>query len=249
MAVSDKLDALLNNDRLASEDWNSLAKILKIKKISIHKECKRFNKEIRHAYGHTAVNIFRKWYEPDYIDILRGTAKKLKVPVKKHNTEEEIEDKIITEVLEITKNRIIKEKGQAAWDEIERQVEEEILKMIKEGKLSQSAVQELKKHKGVALMGLLLAGKLSGFAIYILANQIFFAVARQLGLKIGVAVAGPIIGQTLAFLLGPAGWIIAGLWLAYDIGNTNWRKVIPAVIFVAMMRKKIDAESTNMIKT
>ena len=88
-------------------------------------------------------------------------------------------------------------------------------------------------------MALIVAGRLSGIAVYLWANRIFFAISRTLGLGIGVAVAGPVIGRVLSFLLGPAGWILTGVWLVYEIGNTNWRKTISAVVAVALLRRRL----------
>jgi ribosome biogenesis protein Nip4 len=61
------------------------------------------NAEIRTNYGHTVANFFRGAFEPDYITIVRGAAKKLGVSFKDFHTVEEVEQKIIVEVMERTK--------------------------------------------------------------------------------------------------------------------------------------------------
>ena len=96
-------------------------------------------------------------------------------------------------------------------------------------------------------MSLLLAGRLGGFGIYIVANQLFFALARSLGLRIGVAVAGPIIGRTLAFLLGPSGWALATVWLFLELVDTNWKKTIAAVTMIAAFRRRFAWETAQEI--
>lgn len=239
MAKHDELDRLLTNENLTADDWKSLQEILGID-LPWGKTEKRekFNQEIRHNYGHTVVNIFREWYEPDYEKLVRGTAEKLSINIKDHHSIIEIEDKIILEVIDRAKERIIKEKGLPEWQKIEKSVAEEIEKMIERGELPPGAIEELKKARGAALMGALYAGHLAGFALYQVAAQVFFQIAKSLGLRIGVAFAGPLIGGVLSFLLGPAGWLLAGLTLLYDLGNTNWKKTIPAVVSVAIFRRK-----------
>jgi len=245
MSKKDGLDVVLSNQNLTASDWEGLVEILDVDynyqqiKYDDNKLCEFFNQEIRHLYGHTIANIFRDCYEPDYIEVLKGCAEKLKITIKEHNSEEEIENKIIIEVIEIAKEKIIKEKGIEAWKQIEKEVEAEINKLIDEGKIPAEVAENLKQLRGPAMIAAIVGGRLAGFALYIVANQIFFALARFLGLRIGVAVAGPIIGKTLAFLLGPAGWLLAGLLVVFDLGNTNWKKVIPAVVLIATYRKKI----------
>jgi uncharacterized protein YaaW (UPF0174 family) len=87
-------------------------------------------------------------------------------------------------------------------------------------------------------MAALASGRLAGFALYKVSMQAFFQIARFMGWRIGVAAAGPMIGGALSFLLGPAGWLLAGLTLVYDLGNTNWQKTIPAVVMTSILRRK-----------
>lgn len=238
MAMNDELDRLLICEEVSDEDLAALYEILKIEAPTKLERRKVLNKEIRHNYGHTAANLLRGEYDPDYAVILNATAEKMKVTIKDHHTVAEVEDKLIVEAIDLMKANIIKEKGQKAWNDIEAEVVEQVDVMVREGNLEPSVAAQLKSLKGPALMAALYGGKLAGFALYAVANQAFFAVARFLGLRVSVAAAGPIIGKTLAFLLGPVGWAIAGAMLVYDLGNTSWKKTIPAVLAVAIYRRK-----------
>lgn len=267
MAIGDELDKLLADDRLLQEDWDGIEKILGvaipayspspdfvcapngnvkearhdvIQQVGVIDRRTFVSKEIRHNYGHTVANMFREWYEPDYAEIVRATANELKIKVKDHHTVSEIEDRILSEVIDLAKENIIKEYGQAEWDKIVKQVEQDIDDMISKGGLSAAVVESLKKARGAGVIAMLVAGNLAGFALYAVLNQTFFAIARFIGLRIGVATAGPIIGGTVAFLLGPAGWLFAGLLLVFDLGNTSWKKTIPAVVVVASYRRKLE---------
>lgn len=239
MAIDDELDKLLDDDRFLNEEWGGIEKVLgEFLPADIGERRKFVNQEIRHNYGHTVANVFRGLYEPDYEEIVRATAEKLKLNIKTHHTVSDIEDRILSEVVDLAKANIIKESGQEAWDNIVKQVEQDIDDMIAKGDLSSAVIDTLKKGRGAGIVAMLIAGNLAGFALYAVLNQTFFAIARFVGLRVGVAVAGPIIGGTVAFLLGPAGWLFAGLLLVFDLGNTSWKKTIPAVVVVASYRRK-----------
>lgn len=241
MSKHDELDLLLASGRLTKEDWDSLKQILDIS-TEVHPQDRRekFNKEIRHSYGHTIPNLFREWHDPDYKPIVVETAGKLGLKVHPHHTISEIEDKILIEVLDRAKAQIIKEKGPAAWSALEAEIDRDIAELVKQGNLPPGVMEKVASLRGAALMAALLSGRLAGFALYQVASQAFFQIAKLMGLRIGVAVAGPVIGGTVAFLLGPAGWLLAGLTLAYDLGNTNWKTTISAVVMVAILRRKYE---------
>ena len=241
MAKFDQLDEVLNNSTLTMEDFLALAEVLDEKNhMPMDNEERRefLNQKIRHAYGNVFPNMFRNWWEPDYVDIVRAVAKKMGVHYDKLKVEE-IEEKILCDIIDLAKKEIIKEKGIQEWEKIMEQTEVGIQQAINEGKIKADEAAKLKSLSGAALFAALIGGKLAGFALFMVANQIFFAIARTLGLGIGVAVAGPIIGKTLAFLLGPAGWVLAGIAVIFSLGDTNWKKVIPAVVLVAVYRRKI----------
>lgn len=245
---NDALDTVLKGIS-SRDDWRSLCEICDCKSrinpnIMTRLEfIKAFNKEIRSNYGNSFANIFRDEYSPDYDDILKATAKKLSIkyiPDKLGMRDiEMLENGIIAKVLESIKAQIIKKEGYAAWEAIENNAMNEMSKLYAEGKISDEDYSLLKKYGlSAGMMASIVAGKMAGFALYMLVNQIFFAISRYLGLSIGVAIAGPIIGKTLAMLLGPVGWAIAALSVAYELGNTNWQKTIGSVVFIAIMRKK-----------
>lgn len=240
MAIGDELDKLLADDRLNREDWEGIEKVLGVALPTVSNERRTLvSKEIRHNYGHAVANLFREWYEPDYAEIVRATADKLDIKIRDHHTVVEIEDRILAEVIDVAKANIVKEYGQAAWDEIESQIDSDIDELIAKGDLPPGVVDQLKKARGAGVIAMLITGKLAGFALYAVLNQAFFAIARFVGIRVGVAVAGPIIGGTVAILLGPAGWLLAAMLLIFDLGNTNWKKTIPSIVVVACYRRKL----------
>ncbi len=246
MSVCDELDLLLQDRRLTDDDWTALATSLEVTSEDLagtwnHKRA-LVNRELRHSYGNTLANLARTEYEPDYAEIVRASAKKLRLQPKDHHGVAELGQKIVVELIDRAKEAIIKEKGRAAWDKIEAAAQADVEKAIEDGTIPADVAKRLKGIHGGAFLTALLAGRLAGFGLYIVANQVFFAMARFLGLRIGVAAAGPIIGKTLAFFLGPPGWVFGALWIAYDLGDTNWKKVMPAVATVAMLRARLRFE-------
>ena len=237
-----ELDLLLQDHRLTPDEWKTLHEVLKMTYPSFNTPSERrtaINKNLRHAWGHSVLNLGREWYQPDYRDILEGTAKKLSVPVKNHHSVPELERNIIAEVIDQAKARIIKEKGREEWDRMEQEIRKKIDESIAKGEIPQAVASQLQGLGPGMMAAALIGGRIAGFGLYIVANQVFFAISRTLGLGVGVAVAGPIIGGALSFLLGPFGWLFAGGWLIYDLGGTNWSKVIPAVVVVGCIRARL----------
>lgn len=245
---NDALDVVLRNME-DNEDWQGLCKIYdcesqaKLETSSQRQLIKFFNKKIRHNYGHTLANIVRDEYAPDYDDILKATAEHLSIdhiPEKLTIRDiEHLENSIIAKVLEDTKESIIKKEGVAAWEKIEREAMNEIDKLYADGKINTEDYGIL-KASGLSgsLLAAIAAGRMTGFALYMVVNQMFFAISRYLGLSIGVAVAGPIIGRSIAFILGPAGWFLSLIPVIYELGNTKWKETMCAVMYIAGMRKK-----------
>lgn len=86
--------------------------------------------------------------------------------------------------------------------------------------------------------------RFSGFAIYksafIVANMVSRALLGQ-----GLAfVTNTALTRSIGALLGPIGWIASGLWLAVDIAGPAFRKTVPAVIHVAMLRQMLGKRVT-----
>lgn len=261
MAIGDELDKLLSDPRLTQDDWEAFEKILGVAlPIASHERREAASKEIRHNYGHSVRNILRKWYEPDYGEIVRATAEELGVKIKDkdsrytvdatgnceipnatqngRHTVAEIEDHILVEIIEIAKAKIVSEYGAAAWAKIEQDVEQEIADRINAGDFPPEILEQIKKARGTGLMAALVVGKLVGSDLYIAALQTFSAITRFFGLPIGGAAVGPAIA-CVPILFGPAGWIVSAAIFTYEFGNTNWKKTIPAVVTAAVYRRKL----------
>lgn len=76
-----------------------------------------------------------------------------------------------------------------------------------------------------------------GFATYRIAEVIANMVSRALlGTGLGLA-TNAALTRTIGTLLGPVGWIATGAWLAVDLAGPAYRKTVPAVLYVALLRQ------------
>ncbi|UDQ98856.1 GTPase [Lentisphaerota bacterium WC36G] len=82
--------------------------------------------------------------------------------------------------------------------------------------------------------------KMGGFTSYKMAVIIANSIARALlnrGLSFG---ANILLTRTISVLAGPIGWIISGAWLAIDLAGPAYRKTVPAVCQMALLRQLIN---------
>lgn len=80
--------------------------------------------------------------------------------------------------------------------------------------------------------------KAGGFKSYQLTVIIANAVMKQLfGRGLSLA-ANATLTKSMSVLMGPIGWVIAGVWAAIDIAGPATRVTIPAVIQIGMLRQK-----------
>ena len=244
MAKGDQLDIILGDPNLTWEDWETLGSIFELTNINqASKQEKReiLNREIRHAYGNTALNLFRNNYEPDYEEIVRKTAAVLKLSAKvplQTATVAQIEEFIVLEVLSRLKAQIIKEGGIHAWHAIEDSVDSGVQKYLIAGNCPSCVASRFKTLRGPALLAALLAGRMAGLPQYVAASELILVLARRFGFP-DLPMAGSLLERAIAALFGPLGWTASFFWLGLDMGDTNWKRVIPAVFVIASLRKRL----------
>lgn len=214
---------------------------------------KIFNKEIRSNYGNTLINTFRNTeYNPGYGKILRDTADKLGIRVPDElttNDIEPVERLVIGKVVEMIKDNMLKEDGgNEKWDKIENDALAHVDELFAQGKISTNDYASIKKYGVAGLFtaagSLGLAGSLSGLAVYSLANSLFWAIAGGLGITslFTVVTVAPWIAWLVGCATNPLAWGPAFVVGIFAIGDTNWKKTIPSVFYIAMMRQKLMAE-------
>ncbi|MNZ11420.1 hypothetical protein D3C78_282840 [compost metagenome] len=182
--------------------------------------------EIRLFGGNTFVNLFRK-EGPPYFEVLEDAAEKVGV----------------------------KDAGKFSTIELEQHMIQALLRKVgkeaagKEGAKLQEALREAGMNErdykafisGTSLASLL-APHLYRLFMYEASTIIASAIAKQMlghGLRVG---AGFAAGRAGSLLLGPVGWVLAGLWTAADIAGPAYRVTVPCTLHIAMLRQKWLAE-------
>lgn len=91
------------------------------------------------------------------------------------------------------------------------------------------------------LEGLLLGGgamavaRMSGFGVYLLASTVLGSLTNALGITLPFAVYMG-MSQTIAFILGPVGWVALAGSILFTLNQPNWNRLSLAVVYVSMLR-------------
>ena len=77
-------------------------------------------------------------------------------------------------------------------------------------------------------------------------------LAAKWGLKQAAALAARFAGsRAFAVLTGPIGWILTGIWTAFDIAGPAYRVTVPCTIIIAYLRiisAKTDDELNDILR-
>jgi uncharacterized protein YaaW (UPF0174 family) len=163
--------------------------------------------------------------EPSYKKITQQVANELKIKFKKYETSQELEIKIAQKVMETVWEKMTPEQR--------KEMEEELKKTAKEfdrGKALASSA---------SIFGALTAAQLSGFGVYLLASTTLGAITGVIGLTLPFA-AYTALSSAIGIIIGPVGWIGAGLFAAWKLTGANYKKLIPAILYVCALRAKKD---------
>ena len=176
--------------------------------------------EIQCFGGNTFANMFRGGKGVLYKEVLCDVCDKMKVNYNKNSPVERIENGLISKVLE---------------DSLEKMSPDEIRRLATE--LGIKNTQNITKQ--VLLGSFQTISRAGGFKSYQLTVIVVNAVLKAL-IGRGLSFAGNAAAtRVFAVLSGPIGWVITGLWTAFDIAGAAYRVTIPAVIQVAALRQKI----------
>ena len=173
--------------------------------------------EIQLFGGNTLANLFRGGHGVEYKEVLCDVCDKLKVNYNKYSATKDIEQNLLMKILK---------------DALEKMPSEEIEKLGRELGLDSTSILTASSLTTVFLS----IFKAGGFKSYQLTLIVVNAVLKALigrGLSLGGNV---LLTRTASLLVGPIGWIAAGVWTAIDVAGTAYRVTVPAVIQVAYLR-------------
>lgn len=165
-----------------------------------------------------------------YREVLADVCDNLKVKeIKKNDHTLDIENKLLAKVL---------------GDAIDKMSDEDRIDFAKT--IGMSSLKSL--NPAAMTAAIQLAFKAGGFKSYQLTLIAANAISRAI-LGRGLTLAGnAALTRTASMLAGPVGWAIAGAWTAVDIAGPAYRVTMPAVIQIALLRKKHQTERDGILK-
>lgn len=161
--------------------------------------------------------------EDRYDHMVNKTAKKLKITRPEFYSTEDLEVKISQKIFK------------KVWSNMTPEQREEFEAKMKEVAKEHGNEKALFANAGV--FGALTAAQLSGFGVYMLATTSLGAITGAMGITLPFAAYTTLTGA-LGVIIGPVGWIGAGLLALFTLGGREYKKLIPAIIYVSMLRNK-----------
>ena len=76
-----------------------------------------------------------------------------------------------------------------------------------------------------------------GFGLYQTATTALAFVTQAVGISLPFA-AYTGLSSTIAFVLGPAGWLGVGLWTFLKVTSADWRKLTPVIIYIIQAKEQ-----------
>lgn len=173
---------------------------------------------IRKLGSNDFATLFRVGEGVQYSEVVFDVGNKLKANVLERNSVEKNESIILLKMFEDALERMTEEEKRAIFRSIGLNERE-----LPTGPITTAVLQGLLCQYG-------------GFYIYqisVIVANMFSKALLGVGLSFATNAA---ITRTVGTLLGPIGWIATGLWLAIDLAGPAYRKTVPAVIHIALLR-------------
>ncbi len=173
-------------------------------------------------------NLFEDFYrdvfdQPEsYKDILHSVCNHLKVPFKKYETCAELEGHIAQKVMDTVWNKMTATQRE--------EMEAELIK------IAENLGKKGEWLKAGGLAGAVVAAELGGFTTYILATSGLAAITGVIGITLPFAVYTTMT-TAMGVILGPVGWIGAGIFAIWKITGPNFKKLIPAILYISLVRQ------------
>ena len=161
-------------------------------------------------YGGNSIRNRIVGHGASYREILEDVCDKYKVKYNSFNSVEEIEGFLLKKVLLV-----------AAED-----MSTEDVKHISE---QLNSKEDLNK--------LISAGKIASPIILRMTTILVYKMFSKIGARVAARFIARFAGSRLfAILTGPTGWVIGGLWTAYDLLGPSYKVTVPCVILIAYYR-------------
>ena len=141
------------------------------------------------------------------------------------------------------------EKLNVSDKDLERKITVSILKSVVEKmstdesvKFEEEIIKQAKKDKGVLIetggaIATLTAANLSGFGVYLLATSTLSAISGIIGVTFSFAIYTA-MSSIISVVIGPAGWLSTGAFVLWKTTKVNYKRLIPAIIYIGWLREK-----------
>lgn len=202
-------------------------------------------KKVTEAGGNAIANIFRDGESTGYLDILNQISSGLGlVNVERSNSDGlRFDDSQIVRITPNTRSRVegaILRLESAILDHISQKIQENMTQLQRDA-FSREISEKFKdfddvtKAKLLGAGGVLSVGSMGGFATYTaMSSLLHFISAGTLGFSAYTAAS-----TVLSLVLGPVGWTTLGAFALIRSSSPKLKKLLPIVITVALIRKRI----------
>jgi uncharacterized protein YaaW (UPF0174 family) len=83
--------------------------------------------------------------------------------------------------------------------------------------------------------GAMLAAKMSGFGVYLIASTLLGSLTGALGITLPFTVYMG-MNQSLAFILAPVGWIALAGGVLFSLNQPNWNRLVLSILYISTLR-------------
>lgn len=147
---------------------------------------------------------------PNYRKILEDICDQYKIKYNDFNTVEEVESYLLRKLLLIS---------------VDNMSEEDVQQISKDIKSKET------------LKAILSTGKLASPVILKMTTVMVYGILQKMGINMAATIVGRfMVGRVYAFLAGPVGWVLGGVWMAYDLLGHSYKVTVPCVITIAYYR-------------
>lgn len=87
----------------------------------------------------------------------------------------------------------------------------------------------------IAILG---AAQASGIGVYMASTTALGFLTHAVGVTLPFAFYTGMT-STIAFVIGPVGWLSAGIWGAWQLTEPKWKKLIPALIYIIAINSRM----------
>ena len=189
--------------------------------LSSYEDYKKYNPDHKKYIGKICDEILdfgsnTLWFQKSYREVLKIVCDKMDLSYSSSDGVRKIEEDMLAKVFE------------QMWDEMTEEGRKALIQNLDES-------EDMRPNKGAALF--ITAFRLGGFKSYQLSVFIANSLSKLIFNRGLSFVANSTLTKALSVLTGPVGWTLTTLWTVVDIAGPAYRVIVPAVIYIATLRR------------